>query len=110
MENEITDHALQQILNFIDQNTVSAVITIDGKDIPMDFYDTRQTGDIIRKYVYLDDDELQGTITNARLVDSAGSAWVRSSKQLEKTQDGYMIVFPLSVSAITTEKQEDSKK
>lgn len=90
---EIQQVAVTEILNFFSNSIKSAKVVIDGVELDFPIWQTRFSGDTVRKYVKLGSTE-RGHITRAALVDVQGREWVVKEYNYEKGQDGFILAFP----------------
>lgn len=74
---------------------VKAKVTIDGTIKDCDIFRTSIEEESIKKFVYID--EGVGHITEAKLVDSSERELDVKSLDIQKGEDGYMIVFQTSL-------------
>jgi len=93
MNSEIQDSVVNDVLGFLDSYFRSAVVTINGEEIEKPIHKTKQSGDTLRKYVYLDVEK--GLVTEAALIDPLGrKAYIRKLNY-QKGNKGYVIAFPV---------------
>ena len=90
---EIQQVAVSEILNFFSNSIKGAKVVIDGVERDFPIWQTRFTGDTVRKYVRLQKAD-QGRITRAALVDVQGREWVVKDYNYDKGQDGFILAFP----------------
>lgn len=104
---EIQQVAISEILNFFSNSIKNAKVVIDGVEYEFPIWQTRFTGDTVRKYVRLGSNE-RGRITRAALVDVQGREWVVKEYNYEKGQDGFILVFPFKQTVGLLDSQDDS--
>lgn len=90
---EIQQVAISEILNFFSNSIKGAKVTIDGVEKDYPIWQTRFSGDVVRKYVKLGSGD-RGRITRAALVDVQDREWVVKEYNYEKGQDGFILAFP----------------
>lgn len=90
---EIQQVAISEILNFFSNSIKGAKVVIDGVEREFPIWQTRFTGDTVRKYVKLGSEE-RGLITRAALIDAQGREWVVKEYNYQKGQDGFILAFP----------------
>lgn len=103
---EIQQVAISEILNFFSNSIKGAKVVIDGVEQEHPIWQTRFTGDTVRKYVKLGSSE-QGRITRAALVDVQGREWVVKDYNYEKGQDGFILAFPFQQTVGLINPQDD---
>lgn len=84
---------IQQDLN---RHFNKARVTINGIEDEYEIYETIIRDNIIKKYVYIED-EPQGLIERAVLVDQYGRELIVQEPNLQKGQDGWIISFKLII-------------
>ncbi|MBG9548358.1 hypothetical protein [Cytobacillus firmus] len=104
---EIQQVAISEILNFFSNSIKSAKVVIDGVEREFPIWQTRFTGNTVRKYVKLGSEE-RGLITRAALIDVQGREWVVKEYNYQKGQDGFILAFPFrqTVGMITAGEDE----
>lgn len=104
---EIQQVAVSEILNFFSNSIKAAKVVIDGVEREFPIWQTRFTGDTVRKYVKLGSTE-RGRITRAALVDVQGREWVVKEYNYEKGQDGFILAFPFKQTIGLLEAQDNT--
>lgn len=78
-------------IEFLTNLAKKAMVTIDGQEEAFPISKTVREGDVIKRYIVLEDE--LGLITESRLVDSQGRTLESHSTNVEKGPDGFMIAF-----------------
>lgn len=84
---------IQQDLN---RHFNKAKVTINGIEEEYEIYETIIRDNVVKKYVYIED-EPQGLIERACLVDQYGRELIIQEPNLEKGQDGWIISFKIVI-------------
>lgn len=86
---------VDNVIDYIMGLSPKAVVTIDGIDREYEYYRVMREGNLIKKYVYLQDET--GKITGAHAVDVQGRQLESYQAHIEKGPDGFMVVFLLEL-------------
>ena len=78
-------------MDFLNTTIRSAKVTVDDVVIEKPIFRTSVESSIIKKYIYLDQEF--GNVSRAALFDGQGREVEVEEMNIEKTQDGQMIVF-----------------
>lgn len=86
---------LDETLNFIDTYVKEAVININGTDTVYPIFKTKREPNRLKKFVYMQSET--GEVSNAKLVDAQGRELQAKALDVQKNEDGLMIVFVIDL-------------
>jgi len=94
----ITQHAREQIAEYIKSELHEAVLTIDGTEEIFDLYDLILEGELLKVYILLDK-QVEGDITKVQVNDEIDNVWLERDDDIDKPQDKLLLLsFRLTVS------------
>lgn len=94
-ENGLSTFAVDQVIEFLSTLVRRAIVTIDGNEREYDIYRTKREGNTLKKMVYTTSET--GYISTARLVDVQGRTIQTKGVNVQKFEDGFMIVFSIEI-------------
>lgn len=98
MATELQKIAVDSIIDFLDANTVSAKVTVDGVTYEKSIsHVSRRHG--LRKYVKFTTE--RGTVTRVALVDALGREWYVKEMNHKIGSQGYAVAFPLELEILS---------
>lgn len=93
---EIQPAVVDFVIECLDAKFTKGKIVIDGNILVKDVYQTTIKDGIMRKYIYLDEE--QGLISRAALIDAQGKEYYVKLPDYQKSnQQGHIISFPMQV-------------
>lgn len=91
---EITQHALNELAKYLDEQIVTADVTINSSVHTAGLRRSILDGTVIRKHIYLTQQDPLGTITRARLIGKDGQVWAqRTDQQVHVEGKGLLLEF-----------------
>lgn len=96
----LTSYALNQLAAYLDQLAVKGDFTIAGKTYSAKIRRSIVQGNVVRKHIYLTQQDPVGTVTRARLLDAAGNVVAeRTDPQVHEANKGLLLEFRFTIQA-----------
>lgn len=97
----VSPEFLEFIRDRVSGNAAYAIAVRDGNEYIRSITETKHTTSdtvaVVQWYVYLDDVDAEGTITEARLVDANGDRLVTSDAQIVSAGSGALLLFEVTI-------------
>ncbi|RYI25209.1 hypothetical protein EVU96_24910 [Bacillus infantis] len=87
----LVTYLANQLSDYVERGKVK----IDGDEVEFDIFKTTIEGGKVRKYLYVVEEK--GNITEANLLDSNGNLLAIKPVNIQKDEDGIMIVFEFNL-------------
>ena len=92
---EIQQVFVDEMLKFAESYGKKAIITVGGVEREYTVFKTTIEGNEFKKMVFIDD--VEGHITNARMVDAMGRNLYVKEYNIVKGPDGFMVLFRMKI-------------
>lgn len=86
---------LDGMINYLDSAVQSARVKVNGTFADYPIYKTQKSGNVIRKYVYLETEE--GFVEEAQLLGSGKDVLAKRPFAINKQEDGLVLVFQFTI-------------
>lgn len=91
----VQDEFVKRLLDFTDQLVFKAKVKINGKWQEYDIFKTIIKENVIRKYIYIEDES--GLVEEAQLLTNDNKVLAVKPYEIEKDQDGLVLTFQFEV-------------
>lgn len=91
---EIAQHALEEVARFFDRQIATADVRIGGTTHTVGLRRSILDGKVIRKHIYLTQNDPIGTVNRARLIGKDGQVWAqRTDPRVHEKGKGLLLEF-----------------
>ena len=98
---QIMPHALQELAKFLDAQITTADVRTNGTTRTVGLRRSIISGTVIRKHIYLTQQDPVGTIDRARLIGKDGQVWAqRTDQQLHAAGKGLLLEFRFTITEV----------
>ena len=92
---------LQELAKYIDERVVSADVTIAGSTKKVKIRRSILSGTVLKKHIYLTQNDPYGTVTRARLLGNDGQVLAeRTDSQVHEKGKGLLLEFKFTVQEV----------